>query len=85
MIKPEACLNENLLNEDEFKKPHDSLRSHKAPEFDRPVRDAMKSVYNQVKAPVLHVFNNSIQFGIFPEKMKISKGYSNIKISNKSY
>ena len=40
--------------------------------------NAMKSVYNQVKAPVLHVFNDSIQFGIFPEKMKISKGYSNI-------
>ena len=73
LTKPEACLNENLLNKDEFQKAQDSLKSHKTNEFDEMHVNVIKLVYDQIKALVLHVFDNSSQFGIFPEKMKLAK------------
>ena len=64
-----------MLNEDEFKKACDSLKSHKVCRFDELHVNAIKSVYEQTKT-LLHVFNNYIEFSIFSEKTKL--GYSDI-------
>lgn len=65
-----------MLNEDEFKKACDSLKSHKVCRFHELHVNAIKSVYEQTKTLLLHVFNNYIEFSIFSEKTKL--GYSDI-------
>ena len=74
MTKSEACRNESILNEGKFKKSDRSLKNHKVPGFDRRHVNAIKSVYDQIKTPLFHVFNNYFKFGIiFLEKMKLAK------------
>ena len=71
--KSATTLRENTLSQEEFEKAFNTLKRNKAPCFDDVHVKIIKSVYNYIKIPLKRIFENSIQTGIFPEKMKIAK------------
>ena len=66
--------------EDRFKRTYDSLKGHKASGIDEVDVNVIKSVYVQIKTPLLHVFNISMKFALFPKKIKIAKIYPIFKV-----
>ena len=56
MTKSEAYLNESILSKKEFKKSCSSLKSHKAAGFNEGHVNAIKSVEDQIKTLLFHVF-----------------------------
>ena len=69
LAKSKAGLNENFLSVDEFMKVYDSLKSPKTPGIDEMYANAGKSVYDQIKTPLLHSFN---KFGIMARKKELT-------------
>ena len=61
-----------MLSEDEFEAVFKSLKRNRAPGHDALDVNIITSVYELVKKPLLKVFNESINLGIFSEKMKIA-------------
>ena len=70
LTKSEACLDENLLLEDEFEAAYDSLKGLKAPGFDETLSNTFKSVSGQIRTALLLILYTSVKFGTFPEKKK---------------
>ena len=62
-----------MLREDEFEEAFKSLKRSKAPGHDGLDVNIITSVYEFIKKPLLKIFIESINLGIFPEKMKIAK------------
>ena len=62
-----------MLSEDEFEETFKSLKRNKAPGHDGLDVNIITSVYELIKKPLLKIFNESINLGIFPENMKIAK------------
>ena len=61
------------LIEKEFLDAFQSLKNDKSPGCDELCINVIKSVYNEIKASLMHVFGSSIDNGSFSEKMKIAK------------
>ena len=68
-----TALKETLLSKDEFEEAFKSLKINKAPGHDGLDVNIITSVYEFIKKPLLKIFNESINLGIFPENMKIAK------------
>ena len=68
-----TTLNERVLSEDEFEEAFKSLKRNKAPDHDGLDVNIITSVYELIKKPLLKIFNESINLGIFPKNMKIAK------------
>ena len=68
-----TTLKETVLNKDEFEEAFNSLKRNKAPGHDGLDVNIITSVYEFIKKPLLNIFNESINLGIFPGKMKIAK------------
>ena len=68
-----TTLNETMLSEDEFEEAFKWLKRNKAPGHDGLDVNIITSVYELIKKPLLKIFNESINLGIFPENMKIAK------------
>ena len=62
-----------MLSKDEFEEGFKLLKRNKAPGHDGLDVNIITSVYEFIKKPLLKIFIESINLGIFPEKMKISK------------
>ena len=69
----QTFLSESELTEEEFASTFHSLKRNKAPGFDNIHVNVIKSVFDDIKAPLMHVFKISVKRGVFPEKMKIAK------------
>ena len=76
-----TTLNETVSSEDEFKEAFKSLKRNNATDHDGLDANIITSVYE--KKPLLKIFNESINLGIFPKKMKISKVTSIFKSGKK--
>ena len=62
-----------MLSEDEFGEAFKSLKRNKAPGLNVDLDvNSITSVYELIKKPLLKIFNESINLGIFPENMKIA-------------
>ena len=68
-----TTLKETVLSENEFEEAFKTLKRNKAPGHDGLDVNIITSVYEFIKKPLLKIFNESINLGIFPEKMKIAK------------
>ena len=69
--------NENIMSfdeisHDEFVKIVESLNDA-APGVDSIPAAVVKDVLNEIKNPLIHIFNCSLRFGIFPNELKVSK------------
>ena len=62
-----------MLSEDEFEEAFKSLKRNKALGHGGLDVNIITSVYKFIKKPLLKIFNESINLGIFPENMKIAK------------
>ena len=78
-----TTLNETVLSQDEFEEAFQSLKRNKAPGHDGLDVNIITSVYELIKKPLLKIFNESINLGIFPENMKIAKITSIFKSGKK--
>ena len=61
------------LNFDEFEEAFNSLKQNKALGFDDLSRNIIIDAYDRLKNILFHVFQVSIQQGIFPDSLKIAK------------
>ena len=68
-----TTLKETVLSENEFEEAFKTLKRNKALGHDGLDVNIITSVYYEfIKKPLLKIFNESINLGIFPEKMKIA-------------
>ena len=68
-----TMLNETVLSEDELEEAFKLLIRNKPPGHDGLDVNVITSVYELIQKPLLKIFNESINLGIFPENMKIAK------------
>ena len=68
-----TVLNGTELTEKEFLDALQCSKNDKSPGFDKLHVNVIKFVYNEIKAPLMHVFRNYIDNGSFPEKIIIAK------------
>ena len=76
-------LNGTELTEIQFLYEFQSLKNDKSPDFGELHVNVIKYAYNEIKAPLMHVFTNSIDNGSFLEKRKIVKVIRIIKAGKK--
>ena len=73
MLKKCTTLSETNVTEEEFNEAFKSFKRYKTPGSHSSHVNLITSVYKFVKMPLIKIFNDSINFGIFPENMKIAK------------
>ena len=61
------------LTDDEVKETLRSLKHNKSPGYDNISSDVVNETSDIFFTPLKHVFNPSLQQGIFPENLKIAK------------
>ena len=71
--KTESILTDFRLTEEEFKEAFLSLKRNKSPGFDNIHVNVVKSIYDNIKGPLMHIFDKSITCGIFPSRLKVAK------------
>ena len=68
-----AIFRENCLTEEEFKNAFFSLKTNKSPGYDNIHVNIIRNLYNELKTPLMNIFNLSLNTGIFPDGMKLVK------------
>ena len=64
---------EKPVTEEELKRAFFSLKPDKTPGYDNINVNIAKKIYEELKTPLMHIFNLSLSTGIFPDKLKIAK------------
>ena len=72
-----------MLSKNEFEEAFKTLKRNKAPGHDSLDVNIITYVYEFIKKPLLKIFNESINLGIFPEKMKMANVTSTFKSGKK--
>ena len=49
------------------------MKSNKTPGYDSINANVIKKIYEELKTPLMHIFNLSLSTGIFPYKLKTAK------------
>ena len=83
---PHVCtiFAEKSVTEEEFKKAFFSLKPNKTPGYDNINVNIVKKIYEELKTPLMRIFNLSLSTGIFPDKLKIAKVSPIFKNSEKN-
>ena len=61
------------MSEKEFKDVFFTLKINKSPGYDKLHGSVIKSMYRELKIPLMNIFSQSLSTGIFQDKMKIAK------------
>ena len=61
------------LTNEEFRNAFFSLKSNKSPGYDGISSNIVKNCFHSISSPLKHIFNLSIQKGMFPDSLKIAK------------
>ena len=69
----EILLSEYDVSEKELEDAFCSLKINKSPGFDDISSNVVKNAYHIIKHPLRYIFNLSIKYGEFPEKLKIAR------------
>ena len=64
---------ENCLTEEELKNAFFSLKTNKSPRYDNIHVNVIRNPYNELKTPLMNIFNLLLNTGIFPDRMKVAK------------
>ena len=72
---PHVCtiFAEISVTEEELKKVFFSLKPNKTPGYDNINVNIVKKIYEELKTPLMRIFNILLSTGIFPDKLKIAK------------
>ena len=72
---PQVCtiFGEKSVAEEELKRAFFSLKPNKTPGYDNINVNVVKNIYQELKTPLMCIFNLSLSTGIFPDKLKIAK------------
>ena len=70
--KYQTCQPENFISVNELKNALFSLKINKSPGYDDISFNVVKKCFVVLFKPLLHIFNLSIQTGIFPDELKIA-------------
>ena len=72
---PHVCtiFAEKSVTEEELKRAFFSLKLNKTPGYDNINVNVVKKIYEELKAPLMHIFNLPLITWIFPDKLKIAK------------
>ena len=68
-----SIMKKNSLSINELKETFFSLKTNKSPGYDDINFNVVKKCFGEINEPLKHLFNLSLENGIFPEKMKIAK------------
>ena len=68
-----TALSDKPSSEKEFKDAFFTLKTNKSPGYDNLHVNVIRSMYHELKIPLMNIFSQSLSTGIFPEKMKIVK------------
>ena len=64
---------EKSVTEEELKRVFSSLKPNKTPGYDNINVNVVKKIYEELKTPLMRIFNLSLSTGVFPVKLKIAK------------
>ena len=64
---------ENCLAEEEFKNATFSVKTNKSPGYNNIHVNVIRNFYNELKTPLMNIFNLSLNTGIFLDRMKVAK------------
>ena len=64
---------EKSVSEKELKRAFFSLKLNKTPSYDNINVNIIKKIYEELKTPLMHIFNLLLGTGIFPDKLKTTK------------
>ena len=84
----QTCQPENVISVNELKDAFFSLKINKSPVYDNISFNVVKKCSGVLYKPLLHIFNLSIETGIFPDELKIAsvtpifKGGENWNLGN---
>ena len=73
LTRSNTIINNANPTEEEFVTAFKSLKSNKATPYDDLSSNVIKNIYDEIKITLMHIFNKSLQKGIFPDKRKIAK------------
>ena len=62
---------ENVISVNELKEAFFSLKINKTPGYDDITFNVVKKCFGVLYKPLLHIFNLSVQTGIFPDDLKL--------------
>ena len=68
-----SIMEKNSFSINELKEAFFSLKTNKCPGYDDMNFNFAKKCFEEINEPLKHLFNLSLENGIFPEKMKIAK------------
>ena len=68
-----TALSDKPLSEKEFKDAFFTLKRNKSPGYDNLHVNVIKSMYHELKTPLMNIFSQSLSTGIFPDKIEIAK------------
>ena len=80
-----TALSDKPLSGKEFKEAFFTLKTNKSPGYDNLHVNIIRSMYHELKIPLMNIFSQSLSTGIFPEKMKIAKVSPIFKNGKKNY
>ena len=69
----QSIMEKNSLSINELKEAFFSLKTNKSPGYDDINYNVVKKCFGEINEPLKHLFNLSLENGIFPEKMKVAK------------
>ena len=61
------------------------MKTNKSPGYDNLWVNAIRSMYHELKIPLMNIFSQSLWTGIFPDKMKITKVSPLFKSGKKTF
>ena len=72
---PHVCtiFAEKSVTKEELKKAFFSMKPNKTLGYDNINVNVVKKIYEELKTPLMRIFNLSLSTGIFPDKLKIAK------------
>ena len=79
-----TVLSDKPLLEKEFKDTFFTLKTNESPGYDNLNVNVIRSMYPELKIPLINIFSQSLSTQIFPDKMKISKVSPKFNNSNKT-
>ena len=75
---------ENCLTKEEFKNAFFPLKTNKSPGYDNINVSVIRNLYNELKTPLMKIFNRSLSTRIFPDGMKVARVTAIFKKGDKS-
>ena len=73
LTKTQHCIQNTNLTFKELETAYFSVKKNKAPGYDDTSSNVILNCYNEIKDIPFHIFNKSINTGIFPEALKIAQ------------